>query len=144
MFYTLNLVCEDPELRQAYERTAAEHNANVDKRDADPGCVCCDAGYDLHVPEPTLVMARATAKIGHQVYCSMDFNDGSSSVLCGYYLYPRSSTGTKTGENENEREQSKQNRISEDNRKNTHVKTKSRERLTHKETIELESSSQTS
>jgi dUTP pyrophosphatase len=96
MFYTLNLVCEDPELRQEYESAAAKHNANVDKRDADPGCVCCDAGYDLHVPEEVNVMARSTAKIGHQIYCSMEFNNGSTSVLCGYYLYPRSSTGTKT------------------------------------------------
>ena len=96
MFYTLNLVCEDPELRKVYESAADKHNANVDKRDADPTSVCCDAGFDLHVPEQKEIDPRSTAKIGHQIYCSMEFDNCGSPMLCGYYLYPRSSTGTKT------------------------------------------------
>ena len=62
MYYTLNLVCEDPELRRVYESAAAKHNANVDKRDADPTSVCCDAGFDLHVPEQKEIDPRSTAQ----------------------------------------------------------------------------------
>ena len=97
MFYTLNLVCEDPELRQVYESAAAKHNAAVDRRDEDPTSLCCDAGFDLHVPDNVEAKPHSTTKIGHQVYCSMECNcSGSTPMLCGYYLYPRSSTGTKT------------------------------------------------
>jgi dUTP pyrophosphatase len=95
--YTLDLVCEEPELRQTYEKAAQAHNEAVDRRDAAISSVCCDAGFDLFVPESMSIGPRETGKVGHKIHCSMRFDIGSGNPLpCGYYLYPRSSTGTKT------------------------------------------------
>ena len=58
-----------------------------------------DAGFDLFVP-PAIegtVEGRSTFKLDHQVKASMTWvckNDTEMDVAC--YLYPRSSTGTKT------------------------------------------------
>jgi dUTP pyrophosphatase len=55
-----------------------------------------DAGFDLFVPVSKTAFSRTTRPINHCVRSSMEFFDGSSSRPCGYYLYPRSSTGAKT------------------------------------------------
>ena len=73
-----------------------------------------DAGFDLVCPDMISAMAQQTTKINHQIRCSMtkvsawtgvDSGSGAdagagSRAECehsvGYYLYPRSSTGTKT------------------------------------------------
>ena len=55
-----------------------------------------DAGFDLICPNMVSSLAQQTTKINHQIRCSMTkvVRDVEHSV--GYYLYPRSSTGTKT------------------------------------------------
>lgn len=58
-----------------------------------------DAGFDLFVPAGTdpVVEGRATRKVDHQVKASMTWvqRDGNEMSVA-FYLYPRSSTGTKT------------------------------------------------
>lgn len=55
-----------------------------------------DAGFDLFVPYSETVSAHSTCKINHCIRSSMEFFDGTHRKPCGYYLYPRSSTGSKT------------------------------------------------
>tara|TARA_B100000902_G_C27226781_1_gene872625 strand:+ start:183 stop:746 length:564 start_codon:yes stop_codon:yes gene_type:complete len=60
-----------------------------------------DAGFDLICPGMISAVAQHTTKINHRVRCSMSkIEPGSSETTdgmpVGYYLYPRSSTGTKT------------------------------------------------
>jgi dUTP pyrophosphatase len=60
-----------------------------------------DAGFDLFAPEDCTVGDNVVAyKLDHGVQCSMEkveFRDGIEvSNPVGYYLYPRSSMGTKT------------------------------------------------
>jgi dUTP pyrophosphatase len=52
----------------------------------------CDAGFDLFVPYDIEVIESSQIKINYNIKCAMFFN----GEACGYYLYPRSSTGTKT------------------------------------------------
>lgn len=58
-----------------------------------------DAGFDLFVPSvlECVVEGRSTFKLNHEVKASMTWvrNDGNEMCVA-YYLYPRSSTGTKT------------------------------------------------
>ncbi len=59
-----------------------------------------DAGFDLICPEMVSAVAQQTTKINHQIRCSMTKVVPNANVeyehSVGYYLYPRSSTGTKT------------------------------------------------
>ena len=61
-----------------------------------------DAGFDLFVPVEEVIQSNTLGyKMNHMVKCSMNrsayASDGRSSEKpVGYYLYPRSSTGTKT------------------------------------------------
>jgi dUTP pyrophosphatase len=82
------------ELRALYAAAAAAHNEVLDTQ--------ChfDAGFNLLCPEDILAEGSSLVKIDHGVRGSMEFLDGSEkggkSVPVGYFLYPRSSTGTKT------------------------------------------------
>jgi dUTP pyrophosphatase len=76
--------------------------------------VCVDAGFDLFCPEKLLMPGLQTGKVNHKVKTAMEFVanatnantlPGSTSYAntlpantlpVGYYLYPRSSTGSKT------------------------------------------------
>ena len=51
-----------------------------------------DAGFDLYVPLSCDVDSKKMVKVNTRVKTAMYYN----SVPCGFYLYPRSSTGTKT------------------------------------------------
>ena len=52
-----------------------------------------DSGFDLLCPNSCKISAGSLSnKINHGIKCSMSFNN----KLCGYYLYPRSSMGSKT------------------------------------------------
>jgi dUTP pyrophosphatase len=55
-----------------------------------------DAGFDLFAPVSKTAHSRTTLSINHCIRSSMEFFDGISKRPCGYYLYPRSSTGAKT------------------------------------------------
>ena len=51
-----------------------------------------DSGFDLFCPTTMNLGPGLSHKINHGVKCSMTFN----KAPCGYYLYPRSSMGSKT------------------------------------------------
>lgn len=51
-----------------------------------------DAGFDLYVPSNSDVEGYKTTKINMHVKTAMFYNN----IPCGFYLYPRSSTGSKT------------------------------------------------
>ena len=111
-YYELKLWVPD-NLREIYTTAMHKHNAvvlpyiygaNTD----------FDAGFDLYCPDMVLVEGMKTTKINHGIRCSMVKIDSDSIRLekemsgdasdlpvargspVGYYLYPRSSTGTKT------------------------------------------------
>jgi len=57
-----------------------------------------DAGVDLYVPtDVTINNNTRSNKIDMGVVCSMTYRDSRGLIVpCGFYLYPRSSTGSKT------------------------------------------------
>ena len=55
-----------------------------------------DAGFDLFCPTEINIKGLTTEKVNHFVQCSMDRVDNGKFIPVSYYLYPRSSTGTKT------------------------------------------------
>ena len=86
---------EDEELKKRYQESAAAHNSAV------YACLLqgsnCNAGFDLFNPTEHETCGGSTAKLNQQVICCMKcFTPGAPEFSVGYYLYPRSSTGTKT------------------------------------------------
>ena len=116
-YYELKLYVpdEEQELRAKYEEARDAHNAQVlPSISGHPDEF--DAGFDLFIPRACVsVESGQTCKIDHKVRCSMQkvehgtqvrvgVKHGNLSIApppgsafpVGYYLYPRSSTGTKT------------------------------------------------
>lgn len=60
--------------------------------------ICVDAGVDIFTPSGNAIMYRSTVnKLGSSLHCGMYFLDTTGDVYpCGYYMYPRSSTGSST------------------------------------------------
>lgn len=59
---------------------------------------CFDSGFDLFNPEDQIAYPFKVNMIDYQLQCAMKYvhNIWNIEHYCGYYLYPRSSTGTKT------------------------------------------------
>lgn len=56
-----------------------------------------DSGFDLFTPNKTTVNPGLSVKLNMGINCSMTFNNENGiNEPCGYYLYPRSSMGSKT------------------------------------------------
>ena len=94
--YLLRLKVSD-EMRELYQPAVLSHNKKMNEQ-----CYF-DAGFDLICPTDVEVTGLTTAKINLGVSGSMAYidNDNASSssgvtMPVGYFLYPRSSTGTKT------------------------------------------------
>jgi len=95
MHYLLRLnvsttVCE--EVRSLYKEAVVKHNLMCDGE-------FFDAGFDLFCPADVEVGGGETTKINQEVKGEMRFItslDDWRGVPVGYYMYPRSSTGTKT------------------------------------------------
>ena len=85
-----------------YQQAIQKNNAVVDHYLQSSGPTYFDAGFDLFCPEKVVIAGRQTGKIDHQVKAAMEFVKGDAtpvpvpSTPVGYYLYPRSSTGSKT------------------------------------------------
>ena len=89
------------ELRDYYEEAALNHNKMIDSMVTyDCGISTGDfnAGFDLVCPIATTINGLDTVKLNHEIKAAMDFFTGGeiNGLHVGYYLYPRSSTGTKT------------------------------------------------
>ena len=63
-----------------------------DSRSSDNPEIYTDAGFDLFVPHDITFYSNETQKIDMGIRCSMTYNN----IPCSYYMYPRSSTGSKT------------------------------------------------
>jgi dUTP pyrophosphatase len=89
-YYLLRLKVSN-ELYDMYKETSFKHNLSVEQGQA-------DAGFDLFCPEDLPVAGLTTTKINQGVKGAMEFfSEGSvKGTSVGYYMYPRSSTGTKT------------------------------------------------
>lgn len=95
--YVLKIFAENPTLRAEYETARDKHNAMVQPY-LDNQNVPFDAGFDLFIPEYVCLKSKSYSnKIRHGIHCSMVKrapNDCDRDV--GYYLYLRSSIGSKT------------------------------------------------
>jgi len=99
-YYELKIFVDstDEELLKLYEVAGDKHNSLFFDRTVEDSDKYFDAGFDLFCPEEiTLSSGSLGQKIDHRVKCSMSmFTKNSDIYNVGYYLYPRSSTGTKT------------------------------------------------
>lgn len=79
-----------------YESVVRMYKNQVQKHNSMCHNTTFDAGFDLFVPYTETIHAHSTCKVNHCIRSFMEFYDGTSKKYCGYYLYPRSSTGVKT------------------------------------------------
>lgn len=95
--FVLFLYIENETLRKSYEDKILAHNEKMTTI-INGSCECYDAGIDLFCPRETICPAKNTTKINHEIKCSMMKYERCEQQgrYVGYYLYPRSSTGTKT------------------------------------------------
>lgn len=84
-----------PELKEFYVQSVTNHNSAIQPV-ISGGNQTFDAGFDLICPGMVSAVAQQTTKINHRIRCSMVRVDARGEYPVGYYLYPRSSTGTKT------------------------------------------------
>jgi len=89
-FLQLKMFVADETLKSMYVAAAEEHNNNMNTNPYP------DAGVDLIVPECVNIFTHSTQKINFQVKCSATIVENNISYPSGYYMYLRSSTGSKT------------------------------------------------
>ena len=94
-FLHLKMYIQDENLKTAYVSSAQKHNNNM-LNNPFP-----DAGFDLFTPETMVANCLVTSKINFGVKCSAfmvdnTIPDRSYTLPSGFYMYPRSSTGSKT------------------------------------------------
>lgn len=89
---------DDITLMNLYKQATQNHNSKIEAYWQEAGSF--DAGFDLFCPETQLIPGRETHKVNHEIKTAMEFVEveglGRGNKPVGYYLYPRSSTGTKT------------------------------------------------
>jgi len=99
-FYELKIfidgfVC-DNEIFEKYEKKIMDIQKKVElykNGKGDPHFAYIDAGFDLFIPENMDIKKNTWSnKINNGINCSMTFNGNPT----GFYLYPRSSIGSKT------------------------------------------------
>ena len=103
MYYLLRLHLPPAlpiELHKLYKDAVDAHNTSIDTS------LYFDAGFNLICPADVEVQGLSTAKIDMGVCGAMDFvskdfdvktnTEIKYTIPVGYFLYPRSSTGTKT------------------------------------------------
>ena len=100
-YYELKIFVDsnDAELVRLYEAACDKHNALFYTKAVNERDKYYDAGFDLFCPKETTLSSgsRVGEKVDHMVKCSMKmYTTNSGTYNVGYYLYPRSSTGTKT------------------------------------------------
>ena len=91
-------------IRELYINAVDKHNCVMDKCIYDDIYAEFDAGFDLFAPTEEVIQSNTLGyKMNHLIKCSMNRTfysfagrDAAGEKPVGYYLYPRSSTGTKT------------------------------------------------
>ena len=91
-FLQLKIYVQDEELKSVYVSSAEKHNHMMNN-------TFPDAGFDLFTPETITIGYLNTGKINFGVKCSAMMVDNTIPCVTqpsGFYMYPRSSTGSKT------------------------------------------------
>lgn len=93
----VHLDSKDENLRNMYEEKFKSQREKVSKF-VNGENICVDAGIDIFTPSENTMMYRSAAnKLGTSLRCGMYFVDTNGDVFpSGYYMYPRSSTGSST------------------------------------------------
>ena len=103
-YYTLNLSIDDNNNINNNSETLELHYSNYlnsynieAKQAINDNTSTFDAGFDLFSPI-SLHGNENMVKLNHNIKCSMTFTDvnNDTTSYCGYYLYSRSSTATRT------------------------------------------------
>lgn len=100
-YFVLNINISDevPEyVREKYQEAVEKNNSVFRSTDTlEESLSMFDAGFDLYNVEEDIVNSGVISKkINHKINCSMVFVNEKRKVHCGYFLYPRSSMGSKT------------------------------------------------
>jgi dUTP pyrophosphatase len=90
MHLQLKVTSEDNILLDKYIENANNHNNNLLNNNFP------DAGFNLLVPTTTECYINQINKIDFGVRCSATVISKNNMEITGYYMYPRSSTGSKT------------------------------------------------
>jgi dUTP pyrophosphatase len=93
MYYLIRLLLPSTlptDIREMYTDAVGAHNKNIDENPY------YDAGFNLICPSDLDIEGFGLGKIDLDVKGAMTFITEYSEVPVGYFLYPRSSTGTKT------------------------------------------------
>lgn len=91
-FYELRIFQDEnnSELYQELKKRSDEHNQNFTTNPLP------DSGFDLPTPTEHIVKTGATTKINLAVKCVLVYHTYNRIFPTAYYIYPRSSTGSKT------------------------------------------------
>lgn len=89
-FLRLKMFVEDEVLKSFYFDAAQKHNTKMWTNPFP------DAGFDLFTPETVISTGLTTQKINFKLKCSATLEINNKSQNSGFYMYPRSSTGSKT------------------------------------------------
>lgn len=111
-YYILNLSIDNEldnqtktRMYNLYKEAADFHNMMATKYLNNQTFETFDSGFDLYVVNSKTVNGlnqnqnhdnSNLLKLNHHIKCEMRYIKNDRDMTCGYYLYPRSSTGTKT------------------------------------------------
>jgi dUTP pyrophosphatase len=85
------LVSNDDELKYLYIKAAVAHNENMETNSYP------DAGFDLFSPTESAFLGGWVEKLNFNIKCAATIVcENGKTYPTGYYLHPRSSTGSKT------------------------------------------------
>jgi dUTP pyrophosphatase len=90
IYMILKVYVKDDRLKQMYSQLIESHNKKIS---IDP---FPDAGFDLLTPTDYTIAPKATSKINLNIKCSATMINMHTQYATGFYMYPRSSMGSKT------------------------------------------------
>jgi dUTP pyrophosphatase len=89
-YIELKIFTENNELKEKYQKKSTDHNSNISKLQYP------DSGFDLFIPKNHTINGNESKKIDLEIKCSMNKITYGEDEPLAYYLYPRSSMGSKT------------------------------------------------
>jgi dUTP pyrophosphatase len=89
-FLRLKMFVGDEVLKSFYYDAAQRHNTKMWTNPFP------DAGFDLFTPETVVAYGLTSQQINFGVKCSAEMVINNNTQPSGFYMYPRSSTGSKT------------------------------------------------
>jgi dUTP pyrophosphatase len=90
VYMILKVHVNDDRLKQMYKQTIETHNKKI-SLDPFP-----DAGFDLLTPIAHTVGPKSSHKLNLNIKCSATMINMHTQYATGFYMYPRSSMGSKT------------------------------------------------